>query len=74
MRTDKERTTTTMSPNEFRYFQERTDERLESIEQKIDKLLEFKHTSLGKVAGASIVISAIISISIGLVSVFYGPR
>ncbi len=63
-----------MEPNDSNYFQKRTDERLLSIEEKIDKLLEFKHTSIGKVAGASIVVSAIVSIVVGLGSVYFGIR
>jgi hypothetical protein len=63
-----------MEPKGIDYFQQRTDERLLSIEEKIDKLLEFKHTSLGKIAGASIVISAIVSLVVGLGSIYFGVR
>lgn len=61
-----------MSTNDYRYFRKRTDERLESIEAKIDLLLEFKNISTGKVIGISLVSGGVISLVIGLVGIYFG--
>lgn len=52
------------------YFQKRTDERLASIETKIDQLLEFKF----KLLGSSAAISAVVSLVVGLAAVYFGSH
>lgn len=60
-----------MAMSELKYFQQRTDERLASIEEKIDVLLEFKNLSTGKMIGITVSVSAIVSLAVGLVSVYF---
>jgi hypothetical protein len=52
------------------YFQERTDERLSRIEEKIDALLEFK----SRLLGSSAAIATIVSVVIGAASVYFGTH
>lgn len=61
-----------MSINDYRYFRKRTDERLESIEAKIDLLLEFKNISTGKVIGISLVSGALTSVVIAVIGIYFG--
>lgn len=63
---------TPMSINDYRYFRKRTDERLESIEAKIDLLLEFKNISTGKVIGISLVSGALTSVVIAVIGIYFG--
>lgn len=49
-----------MSEDKINYFIERTDKRLESIEEKLEVILRFKW----QVIGGSIVLSALVSVAI----------
>lgn len=56
----------------FDYFQKRTDERLESIEDKVDQLLAFKHLSTGKIIGFSAVVGGLVSLTIAVLGIYFG--
>lgn len=58
----------------FEYFQKRTDERLESIEDKVDQLLAFKHLSTGKVIGFSAVVGGIVSLAVAIIGIYFGAH
>jgi hypothetical protein len=55
-----------MDENMFQYFVERTDNRLESIEEKLDVLVTEKHYLLGQVRIVSIVFSTLTSTVIAI--------
>lgn len=56
--------------NNLEYFQKRTDERLESIEGKLDKLLEFKF----RLMGASAAISAVVSFIFFIAEIYFKTK
>jgi hypothetical protein len=55
-----------MDEHMFQYFVERTDNRLESIEEKLDALVTEKHFLLGQVRIVSIVFSTLTSTVIAI--------
>lgn len=63
-------------PNEklFEYFIRETNLSLVRLETKIDGLQQFKWTTIGKIAGASLVVSFITSLGVGLATIYFGSH
>lgn len=57
-----------MQKNSFELFMERTDDRLERMDERLDNLLEFK----AMVLGGSIVVSVICSSIIAAAGIYFG--
>lgn len=59
-----------MPKNAFELFMERTDERLEHIQSRVDKLWEFRAMMIG----GSIVVSVICSSVVAVAAIYFGAH